>query len=234
MGTALLVDFYNELPQPQGEDARTWETRRRAGLEQFKEKVAGRYTEGTLHRLLATAPDVATRRAVALALGMVGTMRASNALVAELLHDRDRGVRHLATDALWALWFRGDTEENNRELQRVLGLRDRKKKWAALDALIARARRFAEAYNQRAILYFRAKQWQKSAADCERVLKLNPYHFGAAAGLGQCQMQLEKYRAALKAFRQALRINPALANVQVAIHELETALGEEGRRDDKK
>jgi cytochrome c-type biogenesis protein CcmH/NrfG len=65
------------------------------------------------------------------------------------------------------------------------------------------------------------------------VLKLNPYHFGAAAGLGQCQMHLGKYRAALKAFRQALRINPGLTEVLAAIQALETALGEEGRRDDK-
>ena len=39
---------------------------------------------------------------------------------------------------------------------------------------------------------------------------------------------------ALKAFRHALRINPGLDDVEQAIRALESALGEEGKRDDKK
>jgi hypothetical protein len=47
-------------------------------------------------------------------------------------------------------------------------------------------------------------------------------------------MQLRKHRAALKAFRAALRINPHLDGVADTVRALETALGEEGRKDDKK
>ena len=47
-------------------------------------------------------------------------------------------------------------------------------------------------------------------------------------------MELGKHKAALKAFRGAHRINPSLAEVEEAIRALENALGEEGRRDDKK
>jgi tetratricopeptide (TPR) repeat protein len=66
------------------------------------------------------------------------------------------------------------------------------------------------------------------------VLKLNPYHFGAAAGMGRCYMEIGKHRAALKAFRAALRINPGLEGIEETIRALENALGEEGKKDDKK
>jgi tetratricopeptide (TPR) repeat protein len=233
VSNALLVEYYNELPEPQDDDPKSWETRLRNGLEKFRKRVEARYMEGTLHRILRIS-DTATKRAAVLALGLTGTMKESNKIVAGMLRDPDRGVRQLAADALWSLWFRADTEDNNRELHRLMNLRDRRRKRSGLDALITRSPNFAEAYNQRAILHFQTEEWQKSAADCERVLKLNPYHFGAAAGLGRCYMELEKQRQALRAFRHALRLNPGLEDVEEAIRSLENALGEEGRRDDKK
>jgi hypothetical protein len=45
---------------------------------------------------------------------------------------------------------------------------------------------------------------------------------------------MRKHRASLKAFRHALRINPNMDGVAETIRALENALGEEGRRDDKK
>lgn len=233
MGTALLVDYYNELPNPGVDDASGWETRLRLALEKFKDRVAARYNEGTLHRLLLSG-DAQARRAAVLALGLVGTMKESNAALATMLHDDDRGVRQFAADALWSLWFQGSNEACSEELRRLVELRDRRKKRAGLDALIAKAANFAEAYNQRAIVHFQTKEWAKAIADCERTLKLNPYHFGAAAGMGRCYMELNRHRAALKAFRHALRINPGLDDVEEAIRALENALGEEGKRDDRK
>jgi tetratricopeptide (TPR) repeat protein len=227
------VEYYNEIPEPRGHSLKGWETRLRRALDKFKQKVAGRYTEGTLHRLLHSS-DTITRRATVLALGLLGSMKHSNEVVATMLHDEDRGVRQLAADALWSLWFRGDIEGHNRELQRLAGLRDHRKKQVGLDNLISKVPEFAEAYNQRAILHFQSEEWQKSIADCERVLQLNPFHFGAAAGMGRGYMELGKHRQALKAFRNALRINPSLEEVKEAIRALENALGEEGRKDDKK
>jgi tetratricopeptide (TPR) repeat protein len=173
VGIALLVEYYNDLPEPQENDPKGWETRLRNGLEKFKKQVETRYSEGTLHRLLHSN-DGQTRRAAVLALGLTGSIKRSNAILAGMLQDSDRGVRQLASDALWALWFRADSQENNQELHRLMNLRDRRKKRSALDALIGRAPNFAEAYNQRAIVHFQNEEWQKSITDCERVLKLNP------------------------------------------------------------
>lgn len=233
MGIPLLVEYFNELPQRGEEDnARGSVARFKKSLEEFKEKVAARYVEGTLQRLLHSS-DTMSRRATVLALGMLGSMT-SNKPVAAMLRDSDPVVRQLASDAMWALWFRADKEEHNLELQKAIRLNNHARSLASLEALIQKAPRFAEAFNQRAIIYFRIGDYQKSIADCERVLKLNPLHFGALAGMGQCYMKLHKPRQALKAFRTAFRINPGLEGVEHTIRTLEDVLGEEGRKDDKK
>ena len=111
---------------------------------------------------------------------------------------------------------------------------DPAKALTGLSALIRKAPKFAEAYNQRAILYFRLEKYQRSVSDCEAAIQLNPHHFGAQAGMGQCYMKLKKPKAALRAFRSAIQINPGLEGVEETIQFLENALGEEGKKDDKK
>jgi tetratricopeptide (TPR) repeat protein len=232
---ALLLKFYKELPQRRaGEKGAAWAERLQGGLEEFRKKVAERYTEGTLQRLLE-CPEVPIRRAAVIALGLTGTI-ASNPAVAAMLHDEDTRVRRYAADALWQLWFRGDKPANNRELRRLMEMAtegDEKpgaQMVAGLSALIKKAPNFAEAYNQRAILYFGAGQYERAIADCEAVLRLNPYHFGAAGGMAQAYMKLKKPRAALKAYRTAYRINPGMESVGETIRFLEEVLGEEGKK----
>jgi tetratricopeptide (TPR) repeat protein len=112
-------------------------------------------------------------------------------------------------------------------------IREPKEALPSFDALLKKAPSFAEAYNQRAILYFRMEDYPKSIADCETVLKLNPWHFGAQSGMAQCYLKQHKPKAALKAFRNALRLNPNLEGVEETIRTLEEVLGEEGKKEDK-
>jgi len=224
--TALLLEYYRLLPERHdGEDSRAWAARLEEGLKRFKANVAGRYGEGTLQRLADhLSPKI--RRASLLALHHLGTM-ASNEAVAERLRDDDTQVRQMAADALWAIWFRADSETNNKELQKALQQPDPKKGVAALTALIRKAPAFAEAYNQRGILYFQMQEYDKCVADCEKVLQLNKEHFGAAAGLGRCYLRLRLPAPALKAFRTAYAINPNLEGVLDAIRDLESVLDDE-------
>jgi tetratricopeptide (TPR) repeat protein len=233
MSNSLLVEFYNRLPEARtSEDPEKEKRKRKTDLEKFKASVEERYSEGTLLRLLSSPHNI-TRRAAVLALGLVGTME-SNPALAVRLHDEDADLARMAADAMWSIWFRGDSPENVEELHRLVRLRDREKALSCLDHLVKRAPEFAEAFNQRAVVLFRLKQFERSIADCERTLQLNPFHFGAQAGMGQGLLQLRKHRAALKAFRNALRTNPQLEGIAETIRSLEKALGEEGRRDDKK
>lgn len=229
VGMALLIEYYSQLPdRKDGENREAWTARLNRSLEKFKKKTGERYKEGTLQRLLNSS-DFRARRASVLALGLLGTM-ASNKPMAAMLRDEDGVVRQLAADSLWALWFRADSEANNRELQRLMHLEDPAQAVTGLDALVKKAPKFAEAYNQRAILHFRLQEFQKSIADCEKVIQLNPCHFGAQAGMAQCYMKLKKPKAALRAFRGALKINPNMEGVQETIRALEDVLGEEGKK----
>lgn len=235
MPSALLVQYFGDLPTPrEGEDFSEWRQRHFKATKRFKKRVLARYTEGTLIRLLDNKSSE-TRKAALFALGLLGTME-SNPPMARLLHDSDNDVADMATASLWNLWFRADSEENNTELQKATRIRDREKALECMTTLINKAPEFAEALNQRAIIYFRMKQYEDSIADCQRALDLNPWHFGAQVGMAQSFMKMKKHRSALKAFRNTLKIHPRMEGVADAIRTLEKVLGEDGGglKDDKK
>jgi tetratricopeptide (TPR) repeat protein len=192
-------------------------------MREFRAGVRAKYTEGTLLRLLNSS-DIKIRRATVLALGFIGTMEA-NPAVAAALHDADSLVQMFAADALWELWFRGGTPEQNRKLRHAANNGDNVRSRVGLDELIREAPGFAEAYNQRAIWFFNRGEFARAVEDCEKTLQLSPHHFGAAAGMGQCFAKLGKPRAALRSFRTALEINPALEHLNYAIRTLEESLG---------
>lgn len=221
---SLLLNLFDRLPPRRPvEDDDLWTAALGPALGEFERGVRAKYTEGTLLRLL-DAPDPRARRAAALALGLTATSAVVPA-VAGALHDEDAQVRRLAADALWELWFRAGTDDQNARLRAAAGEPDPAKAKAALDALVAGAPEFAEAVNQRAIWHYRRGDYARAAADCEAALHLNPHHFGAAAGLGKCQMKLNRPRAALRAFRRALAINPDL-DLHDTVRALEALDGE--------
>jgi tetratricopeptide (TPR) repeat protein len=229
----LILDFFSQLPvQPEDAEPARWADEYRRGLRKFQKSVEPRYNEATLERLLASAnPDV--RKAACLALGMSGTMSVNLSLGARL-HDEESDVCEMAADALWSIWFRADSEENNRELQRLMRLdvtlESADEVLAGFQALIRRSPRFAEAYNQRAIVHYRLEEFGRSVLDCEKTLRLNPVHFGAASGMAQCFMKQRKLRAALRCYRRAFRINPRLDGVPEVIESIERMLGDQGKR----
>jgi tetratricopeptide (TPR) repeat protein len=207
---SLLVDYYEKFLRDHDIDV-------------FRQQVSSRYTEGTLARLVESGGQEA-RRAAVLALGLFGTFE-SNAAVARALRDSDSTVRDLADNALWAIWFRADTAENNAMLEQVrLLIRHERTEDAIKLAtrLIGRAPNFAEAYNQRAIAHFLLGHFEGSAEDCRRVLEHNPYHFGALGGLAQCQLRLDQRREALKTLRRALRLQPYSQGLREFVSSLES------------
>jgi tetratricopeptide (TPR) repeat protein len=71
-----------------------------------------------------------------------------------------------------------------------------------------------QAYNKRATVLYLLQRFQESIADCRRTLKLNPWHFGAASGMGLCHCALGQGEAAADAFERALAIHPGLTQVK--------------------
>jgi tetratricopeptide (TPR) repeat protein len=120
-------------------------------------------------------------------------------------------VRDRATQALWRIWFEQKGEaglEMLRRAQHLLERGDFVQAETVLTQLVQEQPDFAEAWNRRAVLYFLKRQYRKAIADCQQVTTLNPIHFGAFHGLGLCHAALGEYPLAIRAFRQALEIQP--------------------------
>jgi Flp pilus assembly protein TadD len=68
-------------------------------------------------------------------------------------------------------------------------------------------------------------EYTLSIADVERVLALEPRHFGALAGLGYMFEQMGDFELALSAMRAAQAINPNRSNIGQTIDRLERETG---------
>ena len=216
----LLVEYYESFLRDKN-------------LDEFHERVMARYTEGSLARVLTSSPSVMARRGAVLALGVTGTFAESNAAVGQAMRDEDPIVRTMAESALWAIWFRADSVENNKTLEQVRQLISQRRMDEAVilaTRLIARAPNFAEAYNQRAIAYFKQGRFAESAEDCIRTLTLNPCHIGALGGLAQCQLSLDQPREALKTLRRGLKLQPHSEGLNEHVRMLEARLESDGPR----
>lgn len=129
----------------------------------------------------------------------------------ENLKHPDEKVRHRATAELWRIWFYQKGAFGFELLQRSqalleVGNTDEAKE--LLTELVRDMPDFTEAWNRRAVLHYILKQYRKAIADCNQVLELVPYHFGALHGLGLCHAALGNYREAIQAFRKALEVQP--------------------------
>lgn len=137
------------------------------------------------------------------------------------LKNPDETVRNRATQELWRIWFEQKGAYGLELIGRsqvLLQAGEITQAEAVLTDLIKDQPDFAEAWNRRATLYYMQGQYQKSLADCQEVLRLNPSHFGALHGLGLCCAALGEFSAAVAAFRQALAIQPyALVNQKLLL-----------------
>ena len=173
------------------------------------------YNESSLIRLTG-AVCVDTRRAAALMLGFVGTYQANVALGC-LLKDYDRSVRLIAESSLKSIWPRAGSEEQRQALHRVMhhiAAHEYGEAVTQANILLDEFPCYVEARNQRSIALFALKNFEASIEDSRCVLDLNPYHFGAAIGMGHAYLQLMDRAQAIECFRQALAINPNLENVR--------------------
>jgi tetratricopeptide (TPR) repeat protein len=94
-----------------------------------------------------------------------------------------------------------------------------------LSALTDHAPDFAEGWNARATAFFYLGEYSLSIADIERTLALNPRHFGALEGLAAMLEEMDQPAFALRALREAARINPNRPSVQEAMTRLERKTG---------
>lgn len=89
-----------------------------------------------------------------------------------------------------------------------------------LDDLVDTFPDWSEAWNKRGTLHFVEKRDAAAVDDIERVLKLEPRHFGAVSGFGQVCLRHARFPEARAVFQIALGINPHLEGLREAISEI--------------
>jgi tetratricopeptide (TPR) repeat protein len=147
-----------------------------------------------------------------------------NALFATLKSAKADEEAIAAEQQIWQIW----TENKNPEVERLMrqGIAamaedDEQGALDKFDAVVKYDKNFAEGWNKRATVEFSMGNYKASVADIERTLALEPRHFGALSGLGQIYLALDRKKLALKAFQDALAIDPHLQGVREAVEKLE-------------
>ena len=176
--------------------------------------------------------DAQTRRDAASRLGEIGSM-ADVTLLVKALRDPDEDTRDYVEQALWRIWARSGDPEVDRLYQagiQQMDAGDLQQSIVTFTRIIELKPDFAEGWNKRATLYFLVGDLRKSLADCDEVMKRNPYHFGALAGYALIYIRLEYYDRALEYSRRALDVNPNMDGVRRNIELLERLLEQRRRQ----
>jgi len=168
-------------------------------------------------QLVQSAPDAAARA------------RRLDDLFDRLKSTRSEGEGAEIVAEIWQLWQQSGDAELDEMLQQATLLMGRGIATLAmpiLDEIVKRRPDWAEGWNKRATMLYIMGEHDRSLADIEHVLALEPRHFGALAGIGLIRMDKGEYREALAAFRKALAINPFLRERYGIIPRLEKEVGE--------
>lgn len=133
-------------------------------------------------------------------------------IYAELAVARDRPTARRITQRLFKVFmYAPDVEAANLMNQ---GMR------AAFDAdfasaltifngLTARNPDWPEAWNQRAYVHFRKRDWNPAIVDCEKTIELEPRHLGCLTGLARLHIrQTRRYAAGRSVLRRVLALHP--------------------------
>ena len=137
-----------------------------------------------------------------------------NRLFSALAAAQNEAAGRQVANNIWLFWFEAPDAEAARLMREALERRRMLDLAAALkllDELIAHAPGWAEAWNQRATIRFLTDDYEGSLADIERVLPLEPKHFGALSGRALIFMRQGRTDEAEAALRRAVKINPFLA-----------------------
>lgn len=136
------------------------------------------------------------------------------ALLAELRDARDAAAAAAITADLWRLWTDAPDPSAQEMLDAGMALirsADYAASEAILDGLVAYCPDYPEGWNQRAFARFLSGSFGAALADLDRALAIDPRHVPALAGKALVLMHLGRHPEAQIVLREAVRMNPWLA-----------------------
>jgi tetratricopeptide (TPR) repeat protein len=139
-------------------------------------------------------------------------------LFAQLRVAHDANEANDITHQIWQYWLTPDVADLATRMQTVGTAQTVGDLPAALIILTGVTRDYpdyAEGWNQRATLYYMLGNFDASLADIEKVLALEPRHFGALSGRVMIYLKQGKRAEALKDMVAALAIDPYLSEKEL-------------------
>jgi tetratricopeptide (TPR) repeat protein len=135
----------------------------------------------------------------------------------------------LLEEKIWSIWNEHPT--NNKLTERLefgtelmqYGNYDYALK--VFDNIIVTDSKWSEAWNKRATVYFLMNQFKNSLNDIDKVLSIEPRHFGALSGQARIFIKLQKYEEAIKSIERALNFYPSFKSREM-IPEIERLIKE--------
>ncbi len=146
-------------------------------------------------------------------------------LFARLIKSADASEGLRMEQSIWNLWMTSDSPTADALLAQAMKASAARETAAALsilDKVIEVHPGYAEAWNKRATVYFLIGRYNDSLKDIDKVLELEPRHFGALSGLGMIKRQQGDLAGARAAFSEALSYNPHMEGVKRALEEIES------------
>lgn len=141
-------------------------------------------------------------------------------LFATLKKTRNNRVAKRIADEIWGEWFRSGSASIDLMMKWSNDAVVKEQFNVALDFLdqvVTRSPEYAEGWNRRATLHYNMLNFNKSMVDIQKVLALEPRHFGALSGMATILERNGKKKAALNAWQRALDIYPAMKSGQAAL-----------------
>ncbi|XP_024522361.1 uncharacterized protein LOC112349861 [Selaginella moellendorffii] len=181
--------------------------------------------------------DVSERIQAIEALGDFGDKRIFPTLSA-CLRDENHNIVLETEKAMWRIFMRSGRDDVDKRIQEGVSKMVGKDGLAAareiFTEVINMAPSFAEGYNKRATVHYLLQDYHKSIEDCQRTLKLNPYHFAALSGLGLCYVAIQDPESALCWLEKAYAMHPGLVQISKYIKVLKKKIKEkQAKKEDK-
>ena len=148
-------------------------------------------------------------------------------LLTELRRERDPDKAQAIARQLIAMWDTSDSATVNLLMEWTDKAIAENREAAALDFLsqaISLEPGFVGAWNKRATLHYTDGDFAKSMADINQVLKIEPHHFGALAGMASILDDVGREKASLKAWESYLSIYPADRKAQDVVTKMSEKL----------
>ncbi|MDA7749991.1 2-hydroxy-6-oxo-2,4-heptadienoate hydrolase [Candidatus Pelagibacter sp.] len=131
---------------------------------------------------------------------------------------------------IWSLW--SEHPNNNRLTERLefgtelMQNGDYNYALKVFNNIIVTDPKWSEGWNKRATVFFLMSKFTNSLNDIDKVLSIEPRHFGALSGQARIFIKLQKYEKAIKSIERALEFYPSFKSREL-IPEIERLIKED-------